>query len=67
MARPKKGGDVVVTNIRLTKEAHRWLKLLAAMRDQDISTAIVEHLKRTAPEVAEAIRLADEAMSKEQG
>jgi hypothetical protein len=60
MARPKKEGDVVTTNIRITKTTHQKVKTLADMLGVNISEALDMLIAKSAPEVNEELRRREE-------
>lgn len=58
--RPKKGGRVVTTNVRVTTKAHRLLKILAVLRDKDMSVVLEDFIAQNAPDVVAAYEAAEE-------
>lgn len=60
MVRPKKDGDVVTTNIRVTKTTHMRVKTLADMLGVNISEALDMLIARSAPEVDEELKRREE-------
>lgn len=60
MARPKKEGDVVTTNIRITKTTHQKVKTLADMLGVNISEALDMLIAKSAPEVNEELQRREE-------
>ncbi len=55
-AKKKGSGRVVITNVRVTKEAHLRLKTLAELWNVSMSEALDALIEKQAPEVDEIIR-----------
>lgn len=59
MARPKKEGKVDTTNVRVSTKTHRLLKMLAVLRDKDMSVVLEDFISENAPDVMAAYEAAN--------
>lgn len=60
MARPKKEDKMLTTNVRVTSKTHRLLKMLAVLRDKDMSVVLEDFIAENAPDVVAAYEAAEE-------
>lgn len=59
MARPKKEDKVLTTNVRVSAKTHRLLKMLAVLRDKDMSVVLEDFISENAPDVMAAYEAAE--------